>query len=78
MVNANINLIKQVGRVNNILESKMRDKNSLDILVLKEKLSLKFNEDVNLASQKERILEKIELINKKIAVLNNKLKNRLM
>ena len=76
LVNANINLIKQVGRVNNILESKMRDKNSLDILVLKEKLSLKFNEDVNLASQKERILEKIELINKKIAVLNNKLKNK--
>ena len=69
-------MIKQVGRVNNIIESKMRDKNSLDILVLKEKLSLKFNEDVNLASQKERILEKIELINKKIAVLNNKLKNK--
>ena len=45
-------------------------------MVLKEKLSLNFNEDVNLASQKVRILQKIELINKQITVLNNKLKNK--
>ena len=75
LVNANINLIKQVGRVNSILKTKMRDKNSLDILVLKEKLSLNFNEDVNLASQKERIMQKIESINKQISSLNNKLEN---
>ena len=55
---------------------KKRDKNSIDILVLKEKLSLNFNEDVNLGSQKERILQKIETINKQIANLNNKLKNK--
>ena len=76
LVNANLNLIKQVGRVNNVLKSNTRDKSSLDILVLKEKISLNFNEDVNLASQKERILQKIELINKKIVGLNNKLKNK--
>ena len=76
LVNTNLNLIKQVGRVNNVLKSKMGDKNSLDILVLKEKLSLNFNEDVDLASQKERILQKIDLINKKIVGLNNKLKNK--
>jgi len=69
-------LIKQVGRVNNVLTTKIRDKNSIDILVLKEKLSLNFNEDVNLGSQKERILEKIERINKQITSLNNKLKNK--
>jgi len=45
-------------------------------LVLKEKLSLNFNEDVNLASQKERITQKIDLINKQISNLNNKLKNK--
>ena len=76
LVNANINLIKQVGRINNVLKTKIKDKNSLEILVLKEKLSLKFNEDINLASQKERILQKIESINKQIIVLNNKLKNK--
>ena len=47
-----------------------------DILVLKENLSLNFNEDVNLRSQKERILQKIETINKQITILNNKLKNK--
>ena len=76
LVNSNINLIKQVGRVNDVLKSKINDKNSIDILVLNEKLSLSFSEDINLASQKERILNKIELINKQIAGLNNKLKNK--
>ena len=37
LVNSNINLIKQVGRVNNILKIKKDDKNSINILVLKEK-----------------------------------------
>ncbi len=76
LVTKNINLIKQVGRVNNVFTTKIRDKNSIDILVLKEKLSLNFNEDVNLGSQKERILQKIETINKQITGLNNKLKNK--
>ncbi len=76
LVNKNIDLIKQVGRVNNVLTTKKRDKNSIDILVLKEKISLNFNEDVNLGSQKERILQKIERINKQITSLNNKLKNK--
>ena len=76
LVNENLNLIKQVGRVNNVLKSKTIDKNSIEILALKEKLSLNFNEDIDLAYQKERILQKIELINKKIVGLNNKLKNK--
>jgi len=76
VVNANINLIKQVGRVNKVLKFKKKDKNSLDILVLKEKLSLNFNENLNLASQKQRILQKIESIDKQITVLKNKLKNK--
>ena len=44
--------------------------------ILKEKLSLGFTEDVDLVSQKERILHKIESINKQIDSLNNKLKNK--
>ena len=69
-------MIKHVGRVSNVLQSKIRDKNTLDIIVLKEKLSLSFNEDVNLGSQRESILQKIESINKQITNLNNKLKNK--
>ena len=76
LVNSNLNLIRQVGRVNSILKIKKSNKNSLDILVLKEKLSLNFNEDINLAEQKQRILQKIETINNQISGLNNKLKNK--
>jgi valyl-tRNA synthetase len=76
LVNENISLMKQVGRVKNILKIKKEGKNSLEILVLKEKISLNFSEDVNLVSQKERILQKIESINKQIFSLNNKLKNK--
>ncbi len=76
LISNNLNLIKQVGRINIISEDKTDDKNSIDILVLKEKISLKFNEDVDLASQKERILQKIDNINKQISSLNNKLQNK--
>ena len=76
LINKNFNLIKQVGRVNSITKSNFIDKNSIDILVLKEKLSLRFNEDVNLISQKERIFQKIENIKKQLDNLNNKLKNK--
>ena len=72
----NLNLIKQVGRVKNILKDNINNKNSVDILVLKEKLSLRFTEDVDFSSQKTRILQKIESINKQISNLKNKLKNK--
>ena len=76
LINDNLSLIKQVGRINGIVKRQINDKNSIDILVLKEKLSLSFSEDVDLASQKERIIQKIERINKQIENLNNKLKNK--
>ena len=69
-------MIKHVGRVNSIIKSNFEDKNSIDIIVLKEKISLRFNEDVNLSSQKERIIQKIENIKKQLDNLDNKLKNK--
>ena len=74
--NTNLNLIKQVGRINSIFKNRINNKNSVDILVLKEKLTLRFNENIDLASQRERILKKIENINKLIIVLKKKLKNK--
>ena len=76
LINNYFNLIKQVGRVNNIIKNKHNNKNSIDILVLKEKLSLGFSANVDLVSQKERILQKIEKIKKQVDDLNNKLKNK--
>ncbi len=72
----NLDLIKQGGRVNSIVKSKVNKKNSIDILVLKERFTLKFHEDVDLASQKGRLSQKIENIKKELNVLNNKLKNK--
>ena len=76
IINENLNLIKQVGRVNRITKNKINENNSIDVLILQEKLSLSFNEDVNLSSQKERILQKLETMSKKILSLKNKLKNK--
>ncbi len=76
LINNYFNLIKHAGRVNSVIKNKHNNTNSIDILVLKEKLSLGFSKDVNLTSQKERILQKIESIKKQIDKLNNKLKNK--
>ena len=76
LIENNLSLFKQVGRVNDIIRKIKNDKNSLEILALKEKITLEFSEDVDLISQKERIFKKIENINSQINQLNNKLKNK--
>ena len=76
LINENINLIKQVARVKFLFDKKKFDKNTIEILVLKEKLGLKFNEDIDIMSQKNKILEKIEIIKKKINKLSVKLENK--
>ncbi len=72
----NINLIKQVGRVNKILSKSQKNKNTIDILVQNEKISLTFAEDLDLVSQKQRMLQKLQNLEKQINGLNNKLKNK--
>ena len=76
LINENINLIKQVARVSALLDQKDLNKNSIKILVLKEKLALKFNEDVDIMSQKNKILKKIEVIENQKKQLNFKLQNK--
>ena len=76
LINQNIKLIKQVGRVNSLLTQKKYSKNTIEILVLKEKLGLKFNEDIDIMSQKNKILEKIENIEKQMNKLSIKLQNK--
>ena len=62
--------------MNTINDNKKKSNNTIEILVLKEKLSLMFDEDVDLESQKERISQKIENIKKQLDSLNLKLKNK--
>ena len=76
LVKENISLLKQVGRVNSIADISQNKKNTIDILVLKEKISLKFGEEIDFNSQKEGIIKKLQNIGKQINLLNNKLKNK--
>ncbi len=71
----NLSLAKQVGRINDISKSIISDVNTVQILSMNEKISLKFNENIDLISQKQRILTKIDNINKQINSLKNKLNN---
>jgi valyl-tRNA synthetase len=74
-VQTNLVLAKHVGRIRNILKSKTNNDNTIEILSLNEKISLSFSENIDLASQKIRISQKIENLNKQISTLKNKLKN---
>ena len=76
LINSNLNLIKQVGRIKGFYKKDTSNKNSVEILTLKEKITLKFDENINLISQKDRILEKIHEITVKISKINNKLENK--
>ncbi len=75
IVQANLILFKHLGRIRNILKSKKTNRNTIEILSLNEKISLSFEEDINLTSQKARISQKVDNINKQINTLKNKLKN---
>jgi valyl-tRNA synthetase len=76
LVKKNITLVKQVGRINNILKKNETTKNTIKILALNEKVSLKFSEDIDLASQKQSILQKLANIEKQTNIIKNKLTNK--
>ena len=76
IINNNIDLIKHVGRVSGILNSYKNKKNIIDILVLKEQISLKFGEEINFDTQMEGIRKKLNNIEKQINALDIKLKNK--
>jgi valyl-tRNA synthetase len=76
IIKNNLELVMQVGRINGVLNSKITDKNTIEILSLNEKISLKFNENIDLISQKQRISQKIDNLDKQMNVLKNKLNNK--
>jgi valyl-tRNA synthetase len=75
IVQSNLELAKHVGRISNISDTKKISKNTIEILSHNEKISLSFNESIDLVSQKNRIYQKIENLNTQINSINNKLKN---
>ena len=75
IINNNLDIVKQVGRVNKIKQNKDTDTNSIQIVLLNEKIGLKFQTKIDLISQKSALVNKENEINKKIDVLINKLNN---
>ena len=76
LISQNIEIVKQVGRVNECLDKTDNNKNTIVILVLKEKLSLKFDGEIDISSQKNKISEKIKILSNKINSLKAKLQNK--
>ena len=74
-INSNVDIIKQVGRVNNIVAKKAKDKNIIQIIVLNEKIGLEFDTNIDVQSQIKRLLVKQNEIENKINLLNKKLSN---
>jgi valyl-tRNA synthetase len=76
LIKQNFEIIKQVGRINNFSETYSQKSNIIEIIVLKEKLALKFNEDIDIASQKDKVIKKLKILESKISNLRNKLENK--
>tara|TARA_B100001057_G_scaffold23841_1_gene22077 strand:- start:300 stop:2945 length:2646 start_codon:yes stop_codon:yes gene_type:complete len=76
LLKSNSEWVKQVGRINDISNSKISNKNTVQILLMNEKITLKFNENIDLFSQKERISSKIDKLIKQMNSLKSKLNNK--
>ena len=75
-IDSNLDIIKQVGRVNNIIQKSDNINYVVQIVILKEKIGLKFETTIDFKSQKERLINKQNEIEKKIISLNYKLSNK--
>ena len=76
IINNNIEIIKQVGRVNNIFSQTNKTNSIIQIIILKEKIGLKFETNIDLNSQKDKLAYKLHELEKKIISLNEKLNNK--
>ena len=76
VINNNIEIIKQVGRVNNIILEANKNNSIIEIIILKEKIGLEFITNINLSLQKDRLVNKLNLLEKKIITLDEKLNNK--
>tara|TARA_B100000780_G_scaffold270327_1_gene229972 strand:- start:445 stop:3093 length:2649 start_codon:yes stop_codon:yes gene_type:complete len=75
-INNNIEIVKQVGRVNEIYLKSDKSDTIIQIIILKEKIGLKFQTNIDLNSQKNKLTIKSNELEKKIFSLNQKLNNK--
>ena len=75
-INNNVEIIKQVGRVNNIDLKSGKNDSIIQMIILKEKIGLKFQTNIDLTAQKDKLLNKLKDLEKQIISLNQKLNNK--
>ena len=74
-INNNLEIIKQVARVNKIVLNSINNNSIIQIIALKEKIGLRFETNIDLSSQKHKLVDKLKELEKKIFSLNQKLDN---
>ena len=75
IIEDNLNVFKRLGRVSNIYDSKI-DKKGIKIIVGRESITLYFDQNLDLARQKQKISTKVKNLDQKVVVITNKLKNK--
>jgi len=76
IINSNIEIVKQVGRVNEIIIKPDKNVSIIQIIILKEKIGLKFETNIDLNAQKEKLMKKLDGLEVKISSLNQKFNNK--
>jgi len=64
-----------LGRVSDVSRTEL-DKNGIKIIVGGETVTLYFDQNLDLNEQKQKISSKVDDLDQKIKVINNKLKNK--
>jgi len=75
-INNNKETIKQVGRVNNVDLKLDKNDSIIQIIILKERIGLKFQTNIDLNTQKVKLSNKLNELEKKIFALTQKLNNK--
>ena len=75
IIDDNLGLFKRLGRVSNISYSEL-NKNGIKIIVDRETLTLYFDQNLDLSSQKQKISNKVQDLKDKIHRINDKIKNK--
>jgi len=75
IIHDNLSVFKRLGRITNIHNSK-QNKNGISIIVDGETVILYFDQNLDLNEKRRNISSKIQDLDKNIANINNKLKNK--
>ena len=75
IINNNIDVFRRIGRILNIHESKI-NRSGIKIIVGGETITLYFDQSLDLHSQKRKIYKNVEDLERKLASLSDKLKNK--